>query len=109
MEQIQLPTITPFFTLKATLDGASYLLRFEWNMRCGWFIGLSDQDGVAIFSPKRMVPDWDFLQHETDPRRPRGALLVRDTSGLGEPAVFEDFGTRHILVYATEAEMDELR
>lgn len=108
MEQFSIPSDKPFFTMRVVLDGAEYVLRFEWNMRCGWFIGLSDQDDVTIFSPKRMVPDWDYLRHETDPRRPRGVLMVVDTTGSGEPAGYDDFGTRHLLCYMTEDEKNEL-
>ena len=109
MEQVQLPeTITPFFTLRTTLDGAEYVLRFEWNMRRGWFLGLSDQDGDVIFQPKRLVPSWDLLAHCVDTRRPRGGLMAVDTTGADETAQFDDLGTRHLLVYLTEAELEAL-
>lgn len=108
MEQLKLPAERPFATFKAELDGASYIVRLEWNMRCGWFIGLSDQDGVVIFSPKRMVPNWDLLGNVTDARRPRGQLVCFDTTGAGDPPGYDDLDKRHLLVYVTEAEKLEI-
>ncbi len=107
MIAIRTPESKPFTKQRVTLDGQDFVLTFEWNMRSGWYLGLADQDGVSIFAPKKMVPDWDLLEFETDDRRPRGALFLADTSGRGEKATYESLGLQHLLIYATEAEAAE--
>lgn len=106
MLEIRVPSpIKPFFSTRVTLDGADFILRFEWNSRSGWFLGIADQDNVAISSPTKISPDWDLLGHETDDRRPPGALVAFDTQGEGAKVGYEDLGVRHRLIYLTEAEL----
>ena len=108
MQILATPT-RPHTTAKTTLDGQDFVLTWEWNMRLGWLLGLADQDGSTIFSPRRLVPNWDLLYVCTDPRRPRGMLLCIDSVADAEPPTYESLGLRHQLVYVTEAEVKELR
>lgn len=92
-------TVTPFMTLKAPLDGTNFILRLEWNMRSGWYLGLSDAAGNVIFAPKKLVGNSDILHGCVDERRPPGLLFAFDESGLGRRPDYDSFGTTHKLVY----------
>ena len=106
MIEILLPSpVVPFFSTRVTLDGSDFVLRFEWNSRNGWFLGISDQDNVAIASPRKMSPDWPLLMHDTDDRRPAGELILLDSQGAGAKPSYEDLGVRHRLIYVPEAEL----
>lgn len=109
MNLIPIPKDKPFFARRVTLDGDDYQIRFEWNMRAGWFVALADADGVPIFAAKRIVPGWDLLRGSSDARRPRGGLYVVDSVGTNAQPGFTDLGTRHDVVYITEAELAALR
>lgn len=103
-------TNKPHTLQRVTLDGSDYFVRLDWNMRSGWYFGLSDQDQVAIFSPKKVTSNWDMLGSCADDRRPRGALYCLDTKSsiTSKKPSFEELGVRHKLVYFTELEVVEL-
>jgi hypothetical protein len=106
MIKITLPKDNPSYTLRVPIDGADFVLRFEWMERAGWFVGMDDALGVTIFSPKRIVADWDLLQDVTDNRRPRGVLMGIDTTKYGLDPIYEDLGQRVVLVYFEEGELE---
>lgn len=106
MEAIQTPTDVAFWTQRVVLDGRTFYLRAEWNQREGhWYIGLSDQDEEIIFSPRKVVADFDLLRQCSDDRRPGGALLAVDTSGAGLDPAFADLGDRVLLTYVSADEL----
>lgn len=115
MLYIRIPTKTdgtnkPHTVQRVTLEGTDYYVRLDWNMRSGWYLGLSDQDEVPIFSPKKIVANWDMLGSCSDDRRPRGALYCLDTKAqvTSKQPSFEELGSRHKLVYFLESEVEEL-
>lgn len=95
----------PFYTVKATMDGVDYYLKFEWNQRYGWFMGLADITQSVIFSPRKLVANRNLFKYCTDQRRPRGALVCYDTTGIGKDPTYEDLDERHLLLYYAEAEL----
>lgn len=100
---LRVPKDTPFSSRRVTLDGAEFILRLEWNMRGGWYIGLSDQAESVIFAPRKLVPNWDLLRYVTDSRRPRGQLYCLDMSGAGARPEYDSLGSTHQLVYIPAA------
>lgn len=109
MPVISLPEETkPFRSLKVAMDGVNYIVRLEWNMRSGWYLGLSDAAGEIIFSPRKLVEGWDLLQSSVDARRPPGKLALVDTSGKHREAGYEDLGDSHLLTYLSPDELEEL-
>jgi hypothetical protein len=110
MPFLSLPeTPVPFSTQKAELDGVSYLVKIEWNMRSGWYLGLSDAAGNVIFQPKKLVADWDILRSVTDSRRPPGKLALIDISGRGLEATYDGLGSTHKIAYLSLEEIAALR
>lgn len=99
-----------FFRQRVTLDGADYVLDFEWNMRSGWYMGLSavarDGEVVELFAPRRMLSNRNLISGTTSDLRPRGALVALDLTGQGAPASKTDFGTQVELIYLTEEEVE---
>ena len=101
MNKINLPRDgSTAYDLKVRLDGADFILKFRWNPRSGWFVGVSDQDGVAISSPRRVVGNWNLLKGITDDRRPRGILWAWDTTKSNQDIEFADLGDTFVMVYS---------
>lgn len=98
----------PFLVQRTVLDGVKYVVRLEWNMRSGWYLGLSDALGNVIFHPKKLVADWDILNSVTDARRPPGKLALVDLSGKGVEPTFDGLGSTHKIVYLSVAELEAL-
>jgi hypothetical protein len=67
----------PSMTQSRVLDGVEYELVLRWNMRGGWFLGLLDESGVAIFQPRQLTVGSELLgQVRYDARTPPGELWV---------------------------------
>lgn len=92
---------TPFSQRRIELDGADYLLTLEWNMRSGWYCGLSLHDGTPVFAPRKLLHDVDLLETVTGPGRPGGKLVLADLSGRGERPTYSSLGEQHQLCYLT--------
>lgn len=105
MLKLTVPLDTPSFVLRTSLDGATYLLRGEYQVRSGWYLGVSTSSGTVITSPRRLVSNWNVLRGVVSPEAPPGGIYLYDTTGLGAEASFEDFGRRHILLYLTADEV----
>ncbi len=83
----------PFFSQKYTFEGSDYILRFEWNSRAGWFLGVDSFDG-PIFHPRALVLRQDLLaNHRHDPRCPPGRIVALDLSGADAEPGYEDLAT----------------
>lgn len=113
MDFIQLPSPpVPFYSQRVTLDGADYTLSFEWNMRDGWYMGMSDANDEVIFAPRKMVVNWNFLRNVTDDRKPPGALVLMDQTtdedGRATRPGYLDLDQRCVLFYLTASEAAEL-
>jgi hypothetical protein len=88
---IQLPKGKPFFTQRNTLSDQDYTLRFEWNSRSGWYLGLAQGNDV-LFHPRKIVVNQDLLQHCRHLAScPPGALWVYDITEQELDPGFEDF------------------
>ena len=95
------------WTQTTTLDDVSFVLTFAWSQREGrWILDIADAEGAAIVSGLALVTSQPLLRGVVDPRRPRGELIVMDTSGAEDldPA-FADLGDRFALMYVTAAEL----
>lgn len=91
MELIPVSKNVPSLSQVQTLDGSEYILHIEWNMRGGWFLGLSDANDSPIFQPRAMRVGVDLLKaSRADARCPPGQLLVVDFSKSGlEPGYLD--------------------
>ncbi len=99
----------PSLVQRRTLDGAKYVLHVQWNMRSGWYLGLSDSDDNPIFSPRKLVTGVDMLVTvRWDARCPPGVLMLSDMTLIGrEPGyldlasgtTLQDLQGTHALLY----------
>lgn len=109
MAILKIPTsqTLPDYTETVTLDGTRYDIRFIWNQREEyWYFTISTNDELVIGSTK-IVPNWPLLRREKDTDTPPGIIYAFDTTGNNGHIGFEDLGTKFILLYADEAEIEE--
>ncbi len=98
--QIELPTDTPLFTLKVTLTGQDFTLRFDYIERQdSWRLSLLDASGAYIGRGMKVVPNWNVLRTIQSEARPKGVLLFIDERGDGSTIRFADLGRRVALHY----------
>ena len=98
------------FTQTVDLDGSDFVFVFRWNDReQRWYLGITDTDDTPIFMGRKLVADWLTLKPLVDQTlRPRGELLVVDTTGGGLDPRIGDLGNRVRLLYFNEAEIAAL-
>ncbi len=97
------------------LDGASFIFRFRWNMRSGWTVAMWDEAEQPIFGFRSLVLEMDLFDRvRSDPRVPRGKLLLMDVDQRGVEPRFadlcsgpsiDDLRGRCMLVYVPEDEL----
>lgn len=96
----------PDETVRVSLDGQSYSIRWLWNGREGvWAFSIADADGAAIQSGVRVVLNANLLEWTSDPRAPGGAIMVVDPTGGTEDPTLETLGQRVQIVYLTADEV----
>jgi len=101
-----------FFDARATLDDREYTLQFQWNQRDGWYLGMLDANGNTLFSPRKLVLDWDILRSlRWNDAVPQGSLIAVDLESSGVKPGYLELATslssddgRVLVVYFTEAE-----
>lgn len=105
--EIPIPENERAFELRVELDGDFYGLRIWHNGRANaWFMDVQDGDGNATARAIRLVPGVALTAHLRNlPGVPPGFLVLADTQGRGEEPGENDLGTRHKLIYWTEAEL----
>jgi hypothetical protein len=105
---IEIPTRSDllFYDLQHDLDGSTYTLELRWNVRGqAWFMKVLDAEGVNILQGDiKLVANFPLGAYTTG-RSPPGVFMLIDTSGNEEEAGETDLGSRHKLLYWTEAEI----
>lgn len=88
------------YSFTIDLDDVTYNLSFEWCDRdSGWYFSISDTNGVALLSGRRVVLDYPLISIYRDPRLPAGTFIALDSTGKGIEAGFTDLGQRVKLFY----------
>lgn len=104
-KQIQLFPDTPLYTMRATLNGQAYTLRFDYAQREDrWYLSLYDAAGLPIRKGIKITSNVSTLRLTAfDARAPKGFLTFSDvtaeTGGAGEPPAYADLGRRVTLLY----------
>lgn len=102
MIEIPIKNEAPVYTIKIPLDGTVFRLRFEWNMRSGWYLGLQDAQQNVLMSPRKLTVSWPLLRYLKTEGRPLNELVLVDIAGAGAPPGRDDLGVRHRLFYDGE-------
>lgn len=103
---ISLPSGIPHFDVQAELDGVTYTLELDWNVRLGaWFLRVLDEFASAVLvGDQRLGANFPLALYQTG-RSPPGLLSVVDASGQGLDPGFDDLGRRVQLTYKPLAEL----
>ncbi len=105
---IPTPTDTPLYRMRTTLDGVTYVLRFDYTAtEDRWYLSIYDAEETPLRRGIKMVPGVDLLH---DARHvagvPQGGLMLfspqGDTPGLSE------MGRSSFLLYLPAVEFDSL-
>ena len=86
---------------QTALDGVTFNLAFDWNDRGGfWTLSIADALSAPIRTGVVLVVCRPLLWGVTDPRRPRGELIVADAQDRNDiDPGFSDLGARFRLLY----------
>lgn len=104
--KIPLRSDLSYFDLQIALEAVNYTLLFRWNLReSSWYMDIYDEQGVTlIVAGLKLVAD-SLLGIVRTGRKPPGAFIALDTSGLGVDPGLNDLGVRVKLLYYTLAEL----
>lgn len=104
LRKLELPQNVPSFSQRVELDGAEFVLTFDWIGRSGsWALSIADAEEEEIVSGIAVRLGWPLLGRFVGSRLPRGELFAIDTTGSGVEPGLGDLGARVALVYV-EAE-----
>ena len=91
------------FRNRQTLDGITYVLQFNWNLRAGfWHLAIGNASNISTVRNLQMVIAPDILapyRYNTATDLPQGVLSVVDTSDTKVEASRDEFGVRVVLRY----------
>lgn len=95
---------------RVNLDGAAYLLDFNWNGREeAWYISLSDAEGVPLVLSRKVVTNRPlFGRFRFVEGMPKGDLYALDPSGKIPYAGYTELGEAVELFYFDAAELAAL-
>lgn len=99
---ITLPTRTDLvrYAFEIDLEGTTFAFEFYWSDRAAsWFFTLSDVDGNALVSGRRVSLGIPLLARFANPGLPLGDIWAFDTSGQDAEPGINDLGGRVQLVY----------
>ena len=81
---------------KFILDNKVFIIQTYWNLRCGWFIGLYDEDMNPLLEGIKMMPNTDLLKRHRYLGLLSGLLICVDTapvkSEYEEGITLDNFG-----------------
>lgn len=102
---VPLPVDEPRFTMRTTLDGRDYGLRFDYSDAEGrWYFALLRADDTAIRRGIKVVPGYDLLdQCAYRTGAPPGKLIF-----FGRTPALSELHRRCFLVYIPEADLEGL-
>lgn len=105
--QLPIDAESPNYRLSTTLDGQSVIFDLRWNSREeAWFLNLLDNDETPIVEGIKVILGMFLGRRTTSERMLPGRLVVEDLSGQNLDATIDDLGTRVIIYYFTEAELE---
>lgn len=103
---IKTSTVEAHYKKVAAIEGTDYTFQFDWNEReSKWYMRIYFGDEILV-SGVKIIINFPLLRNYVDERLPPGIIYAIDTYGNGEDPGLNDFGTRVILLYATQDEFD---
>ena len=109
MATILIPTAqddTANYEQQVDLDGTTYKLVFEFNVRDGfWYLDILTPTDTPIRHGIKIVSDFPLLRLITGADRPPGEAVAADPSNSGVEAGLNDLGGAVQLVYIEEVSL----
>lgn len=99
------------YIMEVELNGEVFRLQFYWNAREEfWYMNILQSDDTRIVDGIKITPAY-FLatQFEATPNMPSGDFLLADieSNPITGGVTFDNFGTRYILIFYTQEELEE--
>jgi len=96
MSYLLIPTRVglPDYSMRTSLDGRDFNLRFVWNMREErWYMDIRTDIDEPLALGVKIVSNWPLLRGaEFDLRLPQGMFVAIDATNDGSPPGLYDFG-----------------
>lgn len=91
----------PLYTMRVTLDGETFTLRFDYSGREDrWYLTVIDATGARVRSGMKITTNWNTLRLCQRGNRPKGILMFADPRRADAPApAFADLGRSVALYY----------
>ena len=92
---------------RVTLDGQSYILRFDWNGRAGaWYLSIADAEGEPLLTSRKLSTNSPILNRfRFVDGLPPGELIACDFSAQIPYAGYTELGPkRGVTLYYFDAE-----
>ncbi len=105
--QLDFVPSTAFYRFGSVLDGTPYIFDVYWNGRDGaWYFTLLDEFEDPIVSGVKVMLSVLLGSRTSDARFPSGGFIATDTAKDGLEATYDDLGTRVVVYYLTEDELN---
>ncbi len=106
---LPLDSADPHYTLELDLEGSRFVAILDWNERdASWYFSLELPDGTQLLDGHRMVIGQPLLRRIKDSRRPKGDIILLDTSGEQLDAGRDELGGRVVALYYEQADLAAL-
>lgn len=90
----------PSHSLRITLEGTVYTLRFRWNERtCCWIMDIASSEDVDIVNGIAVLTNVDMIGHIRRDDIPPGIFIAFDETGQQRDPDRETFGNEVKLFY----------
>lgn len=109
--ELPIASLNAIWSESVALDGVVYRLTFTWSTRSqAWYMTIAEDDGTAIVSGIKILPQISLLQRHKDERLPPGVLYAFDVieGDNAERPTKSQLGNKLKLIYTTRAELEEL-
>jgi len=90
----------PAYKFEIDLEGDVFIFFVRYNRRMdSWFLTIRAPQNAEIINSIRLCCGIDLLRGLAAEGKPKGALVVLDTTGANLDPTKSDLGTRHFLMY----------
>jgi hypothetical protein len=108
-QMLPLVPLIPHYRVGTELAGIQYLLDVRWNERdSAWYLSLMAEDETPIRMGMKIVLGTMLGVRSAHPLFPPGAFMASDLSGKGRDATLTDLGTRVVVYFFTNDELNAL-
>lgn len=109
MRQFQTSTELAYYEQRVELDGSTFVFRFRWNARFGyWSVDIFDSDEAPIALARKILINVDLVRQFHHLASPEGLIVAFDSLETDVKPGLIDLGDRVLLLYVEAAELAAL-